>query len=258
MEEKDKKIKDIPRKREKKLIKKRHRCVEFEEAREIVRKECIGSANQYLEWWMLNTPARLPKRPHRAYKFEWNGWNDFLGNNNVFLGGVTKKYRSFEDARAFVRKLGLKNRDEWTAYRKTGKCPDDIPGRPDLVYYKKKKWTSWRDFLGAHVIDRIYEMNEGVVVVLYIAHYPDSPTNVFKFGTVSSVESLNNLINVEGFTVVRAFRTISNLPWKEMIAPYVNVYADSFHGELIVNNPRAIFEEFVNHPKVKLIDLNDP
>ena len=41
-------------------------------------------------------------------------------------------WRKFEDARAFVRSLGLKSADEWSDYCKSGKKPADIPVIPSV------------------------------------------------------------------------------------------------------------------------------
>ena len=43
-------------------------------------------------------------------------------------------WRKFEDARAFVRSLGLKSVAEWREYCKSGKKPADIPASPHNVY----------------------------------------------------------------------------------------------------------------------------
>ena len=39
-------------------------------------------------------------------------------------------FRTFEDARAYVRTLGLKNAEEWQAWSKAGARPHDIPSTP--------------------------------------------------------------------------------------------------------------------------------
>ena len=57
-----------------------------------------------------------------------------------------KKYRSFKEARKFVRSLKLKS-GTWWEYTKSGKKPDDIPPYPDKVY-KNKGWISRGDWLG--------------------------------------------------------------------------------------------------------------
>jgi hypothetical protein len=43
-------------------------------------------------------------------------------------------WRTFEDARAFVRKFGLRNYDEWREYAKPGDKPHDIPYDPYNAY----------------------------------------------------------------------------------------------------------------------------
>lgn len=58
-----------------------------------------------------------------------------------------KEFLPFEEARAFVRSLKLKNKAEWIAYRKSGKKPASIPADP-AISYKNQGWTFWGDFLG--------------------------------------------------------------------------------------------------------------
>ena len=66
-------------------------------------------------------PANVPSNPQKIYAGKgWKGWIDWLGTNNNSL--------PFEEARAFVRDLGLKNTREWRAYSKSGKKPANIPG----------------------------------------------------------------------------------------------------------------------------------
>jgi hypothetical protein len=43
-------------------------------------------------------------------------------------------WHSFEEARAFVHTLGLKNVAEWIAWKKSSKRPNDIPADPQKVY----------------------------------------------------------------------------------------------------------------------------
>ena len=59
-----------------------------------------------------------------------------------------KKYRSFEDARKFVRELGIHDQKEWKNFVNSGTKPIDIPERPQMAY--KRNWDSWSDFLGTN------------------------------------------------------------------------------------------------------------
>jgi hypothetical protein len=67
--------------------------------------------------------------------------------------GGRKSWRPFEEARQFARSLGLKKREAWVAYCKSGQKPDDIPADASGVY-KGEGWTSWGDFLGTANVRR--------------------------------------------------------------------------------------------------------
>tara|TARA_B100001559_G_C16275541_1_gene518131 strand:+ start:261 stop:629 length:369 start_codon:yes stop_codon:yes gene_type:complete len=64
-----------------------------------------------------------------------------------------KKFRDFESARKFVRKLGLKKFKEWREYCKSSNRPENIPNTPNHIY--KKEWKGWGDFLGTGQISNI-------------------------------------------------------------------------------------------------------
>jgi hypothetical protein len=72
-----------------------------------------------------------------VYSTEWISTSDWLG---------TPGWRSFKEARAFVRKLGLTTRKEWWTYFMSDKKPDDIPTHPERAY--KSDWISIPDWLG--------------------------------------------------------------------------------------------------------------
>ena len=65
------------------------------------------------------------------------------------------KFRSFEDARKFVRSLKLKSFGEYRKYCKSGKKPADIPSAPNTVY--KKDWVTFGDWLGTGVVAAKYK-----------------------------------------------------------------------------------------------------
>jgi hypothetical protein len=54
---------------------------------------------------------------------------------------------SFEDARKFAQSLGLKTRDEWFGWSKSGIRPGSIPADPRDAY-KENGWSGWGDWLG--------------------------------------------------------------------------------------------------------------
>ena len=65
-------------------------------------------------------------------------------------------FRPFRKARAFTRKLKLKNQKEWFAFAKgrmprLGRLPADIPAAAELIY-ADKGWTTWGDWLGTGIV----------------------------------------------------------------------------------------------------------
>jgi hypothetical protein len=95
-------------------------------------------------------PLGIPRKPDTFYKeFKWN----------VFLGYDVSVYNSkrdfflFNDARAFVHKLGLRSQKDWVKYCAGGfshlpKKPLEIPSAPQSKY-KNEGWLGYKDWLGA-------------------------------------------------------------------------------------------------------------
>jgi hypothetical protein len=63
-------------------------------------------------------------------------------------------WRNFEDALAFVRSLGLKSKDEWSDYCRSGKKPPDIPSNPQLTY-ADTGWAGWGDWNNCYILTAI-------------------------------------------------------------------------------------------------------
>jgi hypothetical protein len=102
----------------------------FTEAREFARALNLKGQKEWFEYTKSdNKPDDIPSSPNSTYKNEFKGMDDWLGN----------EYRSYKEAREFVRKLNLKNTDEWKEYCKSGNKPDDIPSTPWIVYKEWKK-----------------------------------------------------------------------------------------------------------------------
>jgi hypothetical protein len=123
----------------------------FVEARVFVHKLGIKNRNEWNEYCKSGKkPDNLPNAPEQKYKHDgWISMGDWLGTGTIAT--QLREYRSFEEARAFVHKLGLKNRDEWNDYCKSGQKPDDIPNKPDAVYLREG-WKGIGDWLGTGVI----------------------------------------------------------------------------------------------------------
>ena len=118
----------------------------FEEARDYARSLGLNSEKEWKEWSKSGLrPIDIPSHPYQVYKDKgWLSWGDFLGFNEEYVPG---KWRTFEEARDFVRSLKLKSHIEWKEWCKSDQKPHDIPYSPDQLY-KDKGWLSWGDFLG--------------------------------------------------------------------------------------------------------------
>ena len=127
----------------------------FKEARAFVRE--LNFKN--IEEWNLycknklegfeEKPRDIPAGPHNTYKDEWKGFGNWLGTGKVANKDMV--FRPFEEARAFVQKLGLKTHRQWQSYsanklKEFKKKPADIPSYPNHIY--KDEWKGWPDFLG--------------------------------------------------------------------------------------------------------------
>jgi len=121
----------------------------FNRARKFVRSLKLENRSDWYEICKINKiPNDIPRNPGRSYKNEWIGWGDWLGTGAIAV--INRKFRSFEEARKFVRSLGLKNEKEWNKICKTEKIPNDIPRNPRRTY--KKNWRGSGDWLGTGAI----------------------------------------------------------------------------------------------------------
>jgi hypothetical protein len=112
----------------------------FEEAWAFARKLKLKGADQWYAFskgqmpWLGQLTADIPVAVDQIYADKgWNNWGDWLGTGNVAT--LLRKYRPFLKARAFARKLKLKNQNDWYAFCKgemprLGRLPADIPAMP--------------------------------------------------------------------------------------------------------------------------------
>lgn len=208
------------------------RSLPFEEAREFVRKECIGSRKQYNEWHKANKPKKIPRFPNRAYEAEWEGWNDFLGNENSF-DNKKKPYRPFVEAMAWAHRLGLKGQKEWLEYVNENRetFPEDIPTRPDVVY---DDWLSWMHWLGNRPREKVeaaqkVEKESAIFYCIQEKQYADHST-IFTFGIekggVSALKE--NWEMTKSFNVVRMFQHDPN--YMEEVQRIIDAHSTPYYG----------------------------
>ena len=127
-------------------IVKHEKYLPFEEAKNFVQLLKIRNIKEWFKYCDSGKrPKDIPYNPDRAYKNSgWKSYADWFGISKIPSGF---KYRDFESARKFVKKLCLEGTREWSDYCKSGNKPDDIPYAPYTVY-ENDGWISMEDWLG--------------------------------------------------------------------------------------------------------------
>jgi hypothetical protein len=122
-----------------------HRYRSFKKARAFVRRLNLKSGAEWRDYSKSGKkPDDISADPGQTYaEAGWAGMGDWLGTGRVAPG----QYRSFKEARALVRSVGLKSQAEWTSYGRSGKKPADIPADPYKVY-ANDGWAGYGDWLG--------------------------------------------------------------------------------------------------------------
>jgi superfamily II DNA or RNA helicase len=129
----------------------------FKEARAFVRNLGLKSTPEWDKYCQSGKKRdNIPAIPKRTYAGAgWAGMGDWLGTGTV--ASFLRQYRSFKEARAFARSLGLKSKSDWEGYSRSGKKPTDIPVNPQRTY-AKNGWVGWGDWLGTgRVADQLRE-----------------------------------------------------------------------------------------------------
>ncbi len=131
----------------------------YEEARDYVRALNIQPTNQagWIKYWKNEViPNNIPIQPQQRYQryLQLKGkrfiWKDFLM-------AAKNRFRPFDDAREFVKKLNLQNNAEWKDYvtgrlkEIKGDKPSDIPSDPEARY--RVEWKGISYWLGCTDIE---------------------------------------------------------------------------------------------------------
>jgi len=120
----------------------------FSEAKEFIQSLGMKSNREWVRYCKsAQRPLDIPTHPHVIYKDQgWTSLGDWLGTG--IIAPRLMKYREFEEARQFVRSLGLKGSNEWREYCGSGELPEDIPASPGRVY-KDLGWVNMGDWTGS-------------------------------------------------------------------------------------------------------------
>jgi superfamily II DNA or RNA helicase len=132
---------------------KRHRSGyrPFAMAREFARSLGLKNSKKWRAFTNSDAmPRDIPTNPNQVYGDQWVSWPDWLDYEPV-------RWRPFEEARAFVRSLGLTSVKKWNVYRLSERMPADIPSNPNTTY-KNDGWLGWGDWLGPETRPRVVEV----------------------------------------------------------------------------------------------------
>ena len=123
----------------------------FEDARSFVWKLGIKSGEEWSKCCKSSgRPSDIPASPDTVYRHQgWDSWGDWFGTG--YVSTSRRKFWPYEDAKTFVRELGIKTGREWIQHAKSGKLPAYIPKRPHMAY-KDKGWAGYGDWLGTGTI----------------------------------------------------------------------------------------------------------
>jgi len=132
----------------------------FDEARDFMHEQKLAGFSGWAEWCRSGLrPNNIPSDPRSIYRHRgWQNWPDFLGSAGRCRRGrrragcpglrpLSRKWRTFEDARNYVRALGLTSLEHWKHWAGSSEKPHDIPKTPSYAY-RDLGWTGMADWLG--------------------------------------------------------------------------------------------------------------
>lgn len=204
------------------------------------RKLGLKSSAAWFEWWKKYKPRTVPIHPDIFYK-EWENWNEFLGNKNVF---ITRNHRfvTYEQALKIVHPFKFRNQTEYFEWHKVER-PPNLPFHPDITF-KTRGWESWTKWLGRTVAARLESKNVNTAV-WYVVQYPGLPTNVIEI----SIDGVGKKLVIErakklGFTILKIYKyEVANKPQvEEIINNFSQPYWEDRKQRMCSNIPQMLFE----------------
>ena len=126
----------------------------FKKAKKFVLKLNLKNQKDWMKYSKSGKkPDNLPGNPERIYKGKgWKNLGHFLGTKTIAT--KERKYKSYEEAKKYIKKFKFRSGNEFIKFAKSKKCPSNIPIMVRGVY-KNKGWVSMGDFLGTgRIADR--------------------------------------------------------------------------------------------------------
>ena len=204
------------------------------------RKLGLKSRMAWFRWWRQYRPVTVPVDPSMYYP-EWENWNEFLGNRNVFKSWKPQLV-SYEQAKKIVHPLKFRNQTEYFEWHKTNR-PTNLPFQPSITY-KKRGWESWTKFLGRTVVARL-ESKSINTAVWYVAQYPNLPENIVEV----SIDGVGKKVVLEkarksGFKVLKVYKYEPTIKpqVEEILNQFTQPYWENPKQRVCVNIPQMLFE----------------
>jgi hypothetical protein len=120
----------------------------------------IKSARQYRSWQQFFKPAGFPSNPDSVYNLEWESWNDFLNNDNLYAGYDPKSVKAsellpYKDALIWTQSKQFKTVKDYKVAWDDGMILPGIPRNPQVRYKEFHSNGGWKMFLGKKLEHRL-------------------------------------------------------------------------------------------------------
>jgi hypothetical protein len=117
-------------------------------------------------------------------------------------------YLPYDEALKWSRTLGLANQKEWKDFCSAGKCPKNIPQRPNKVY---KEWINFAVWLGTQErkLEKIATRAAELIAIIYLYTLSTRAGNVIYVGTATGTDDELARIEIPSadgrIEIIRAF-----------------------------------------------------
>jgi superfamily II DNA or RNA helicase len=168
----------------------------YKETQKFALNNNIKSSTEWFKFCKENKkPKEIPINVRRKFPKEWISWGSFLKTGRG--ADQWKKFRSYQDAKNYLKKYNFKSVKDFTNFKKTKNFPNDIPKQPPTSYGRtKKNWKGWVDFLslsenhnyarsikklnykGAKKIVKKYKLKNQYEFTKFVTNNKDVPLNI--------------------------------------------------------------------------------
>jgi superfamily II DNA or RNA helicase len=204
--------------------------VNYEIAKKYAQSLSLNKMSDWFTYCKTNSkPHNIPSTPNKIYQNNgWNNWGDFLGIENY--RGNNIDWLTFEEARDFIRKIGLKNVNDWYEFARSEQLPSEIPRAPEVTY-KDNGWIGIGDWIGT---DKVADQFR-----VYLS-----------FDEAKEFMREHKIISMPDWLKFRKRNNIQNIPFKLERTYAENwIGAEDFFGTLKLGFNEA--KEFVSKLKIK-------